>query len=104
MAADFLAGNIEKIHARMDATAAAQLPASSLQTAFDEMAAQAPLRGPDVDRAVQLSPEERVYQAELDWGGETVAMSVALNESSEITGISLSPQPALPYVGALGEP
>lgn len=94
--AEFLAGDIDAVHARLNATAAAELPAAALQEAFDQMTEQAPLEPGSVDRAFSLSPSSRLYLAELDWGGEKVSTAVSFDGDGMVSGLSLNPQQLLP--------
>jgi murein DD-endopeptidase MepM/ murein hydrolase activator NlpD len=102
VADEFLAGDIEAIHARLDAPFAAQLSVDDLRTGRDELVAQAPLGDRGTDRAVQASPSRRLYGAELEWGEQILAMTVVFDAAGEISGLGLSPQSALPPDPAAG--
>ncbi|MFW2380467.1 MAG: M23 family metallopeptidase [Acidimicrobiales bacterium] len=90
----FLNDDLDDLYARVSDEFATFVSLDQLRSGRTQLETQAPLGRVGAERAVQLSPQNRFYAAEIGWGDGTLGLTSSFGESSEINGLLLTPQPA----------
>lgn len=96
-AVDQLIGNDpDALHARFDASLAADMSVEDLGAMIDSAFGQAPLTDSGTDRAFRQSSTFATYRAELGWGDDVLLVTAFFNDATEISRLDLEPLPPLP--------